>query len=524
LKAAYPHCAERIFDRVLLIEPNALSNILKGPMGRRIIAGERLDDQEAFPGAAAARQKRMAMVEADPVSVAGGVGQYAITSDGIGIVSVLGVLSQRFDWMAALCGWTTYEGLASTFAAMLADYRVRAILMDVDSPGGEAGGMPDAADQILAARSQKPVWAVANTFAASAAYALAGSAQKLYVPRLALVGSIGAVCVHVDQSVADKAYGERYTAIYSGARKIDGWEHAPLSEGARSAFQAGIDHCRDSFAELVGRQGRMTKAEAMATEAGIYHDQEAVAAGLADAVGSFDQALADLTSELNGTTRPSRATASTQETGMSKIVRNAASRANNGVSPAALSVPQGPRADSSDGDYEDTDDDDDEDENDGGGKKKDENGEDVDPNDEQEMIAPKPGETCSLCGQKMPGGESADAGDTDPDSPEEAGAHAHAAAASVDISARLTEIDQIMDLCASQNVSLADARGFIKSKTSLADVRAKIAASKAQASDEIEFDTRQPHNPNQTESRVQQMREAQAKVKGGLKSIFARNN
>lgn len=515
MKAAYPHCADRIFGRPLAIEPNALRAILEGPMGRRILSGERIEDQEAFPGAKAAHQKRLAMVEADPVSVAGGVGQYAITSDGIGLVSVLGVLSQRFDWMAALCGWTTYEGLASTFAAMLADYRVRAILMDVDSPGGEAGGMPDAADQILAARAQKPVWAVANTFAASAAYALAGSAQKLYVPRLALVGSIGAVCVHVDQSAQDKAYGERYTAIYSGARKIDGWEHAPLSEGARSAFQAGIDHCRDAFAELVGRQGRMTKAEAMATEAGIYHDQEAVSAGLADAVGSFDQALADLTSELNGT--PRRSAASTQETGMSKsnIVENGAQRGKDGASAAALAVqPLQPRADSADGD-----------------DPKNENGEDTDPNDGPDMTAPKPGETCSLCGQVMPeGGEKADAGNTDPDSPEEAQARAaretaQAAAFNAEAAvARNGEIEAIMDLCAAQNVSVHEARGFIKNKTSLADVRTKIAASKAAAGDAIEFDTRQPQPAKAvvSEERVKQLHEAHAKVLAGQKSVFAR--
>jgi len=516
LKAAYPHCADRLFGRALAIEPNALRAIVEGPMGRRILSGERLDDQEVMPGAKATRSQRLAMTNAIPVQVANGCGEYALTDEGIAIVSIMGVLSQRFDWLAALCGWATYEGLAATFDAALADYRVRAILMDVDSPGGEAAGMPDAADLILSARAQKPVWAVANTFAASAAYALAGSASKLYVPRLALVGSIGAVCVHVDQSAQDAAYGERYTAIYSGQRKIDGWEHAALSADAKASFQSGVDHCRDQFAELVGRQGRMTKAQAIATEAAIYHDQEAVAAGLADRVGSFDQAMADLTSELNGNSTRAAGAASTQspnkqETGMSKIVEKGAEQGKNGTSAAALNLQSRAdtaeptvRADATDGD--------------------DENGEDTDPNDEQEMVAPQPGEKCSLCGQMMPddSARSEAGGNTDPDSPEEARAHAHAAAANLDIGARLTEIDAIMDLCASQNVSLADARGFIKSKASLADVRKKIAASKADASDKLDFDTRQPANANGTEARVTQMREAQAKVKEGMKSRFAR--
>nr|WP_249209779.1 S49 family peptidase [Bradyrhizobium manausense] len=370
---------------------------------------------------------------------------------------------------------------------------------------------------ILAARAEKPVWAVANTFAASAAYALGGSASQLYVPRLALVGSIGAVCVHVDQSAQDAAYGERYTAIYSGARKIDGWEHAALSADAKASFQAGVDHCRDQFAELVGKQGRMTKAQAIATEAGIYHDQEAVEAGLADRVGSFDQALADLTAELNGSSprAAGAASTSTQETGMSKIVQSGAAKGNNGTSTTALNLKPAAatpdvRADAADGDEPTGDDD------------------DADPNAEQEMTAPQPGEKCALCGQTMPdnsaSSKAADGdGNTDPDSPEEARAHAqHAAAANLDISARLGEIDAIMDLCASQNVSLADARGFIKSKTSLADVRTKIAAGKAAASDALDFDTRQPPQAKNTEARVEQMRTAQKAVKENMKSRFAK--
>jgi ClpP class serine protease len=299
-QAAYPHIANRVFGRALAIEPYAFRSLIEGPVGRRIVAGEPTErpavDQQAM------RTKRLALVEARLVSVAGGIGEYGLTPNGIAIVPVMGILSQRFDWLASMCGWTTYEGLAATFDAALDDGRVRAILMDVESPGGEAAGMLDCADMILSARDAKPVWAVANTFAASAAYALAGSAEVLFLPRLGQVGSIGAVCVHVDQSAQDAAVGERYTAVYSGARKVDGWPHAPLSDAAASAMQDGVDHCRDQFAQLVGRQGRISMSGAIATEAAMYHDAEAVAAGLADRVGSFGQALEALGDEIGDQT------------------------------------------------------------------------------------------------------------------------------------------------------------------------------------------------------------------------------
>ena len=62
--------------------------------------------------------------------------EYALTRDGIAILSIAGVISKRFDWLAAACGFATYEGLGASLQSALSDYRVRAILLDVDSPGG----------------------------------------------------------------------------------------------------------------------------------------------------------------------------------------------------------------------------------------------------------------------------------------------------------------------------------------------------------------------------------------------------
>ncbi len=264
-----PHVAGHLFGRPHAIEPAALQAIIEGPAGRRILSGEPIELKRGKRGRDF-RRDRLALVDGDAVSSPDGLVQYALSPDGIAVVPIAGVLTQKFDWLAALCGWTTYDGLTATLAAALADYRVRAILLDVDSPGGAAAGMIETARAITAARAEKPVWAIANALAASAAYALAGSAEHLSVTELARIGSIGCVVVHCDQSAADKAEGLRYTAVYSGARKIDGWGHAPLSEEAFAVAKAEVDFVRDKFATLVGGQGRLSVADAQATEAAIY--------------------------------------------------------------------------------------------------------------------------------------------------------------------------------------------------------------------------------------------------------------
>lgn len=315
---AYPHVAERLFGHPQCIEPTAFRTILEGPLARRVLSGELA---EARAGKKHKQQVKTstsrlsAIVDCQPVAVAGGVAEFGLTDEGVAILPVSGVLSRRFDWLTALCGWTTYEGLSAAFDQMLADSRVKAILMDVESPGGEAAGMLDICDKIIAARSVKRVWAVANTFAASAAYGVAGSAERLVLPRLGQVGSIGAVIVHVDQSAFDLKMGDKFTAIYSGERKIDGWAHAPLSDGAAKTLQANVDNCRQQFCDLVGRQGRMSSSQAMKTEAGVAADSAAVDGRYADAVATFEDALAELTDLAAGRPRSSSAAASAGSTG-----------------------------------------------------------------------------------------------------------------------------------------------------------------------------------------------------------------
>ena len=122
----------------------------------------------------------------------------------------------------------------------MADPSVRGVVLDVDSSGGEVGGLCDLVEQIrgIKAASGKPLWAVANESALSAAYAVASAADRVYVTRTGEVGSIGVVAVHIDESGADAKAGLAWTFVFAGDRKIDGNAHEPLSERARATIRA----------------------------------------------------------------------------------------------------------------------------------------------------------------------------------------------------------------------------------------------------------------------------------------------
>ena len=99
--------------------------------------------------------------------------------------------------------------------------------------------------------------------------------------------------IHIDQSKALEKAGVAVSIISSGRHKADGSPLSALSDDVRSKAQARVDATRQAFAEAVGsyRGTRMSAAQALATEADIFTGAEAVALGLADAVGNPNEAF-----------------------------------------------------------------------------------------------------------------------------------------------------------------------------------------------------------------------------------------
>ncbi len=266
----YPHLAGRLFGVPLLIHRPKLDVILS-------VLAPRLGLDGTLPQAAL------------PVS------RPALSpTPGIAILPIHGSLVRRTLGMEAESGLLSYQAIQVGLAAALADPGVAGILLDVDSPGGEAGGVFDLADQIAAAARVKPIWAVANESAFSAAYALASAASRLVLTRTAGVGSVGVIAMHIDQSGLDAKAGLQYTPIVAGAHKNDLSPHSAITDEARAMLQAEVDRLYGIFIDTVASHGRLTADALRATEAGLYFGEAAVAAGLADAVATFDDTLAEM--------------------------------------------------------------------------------------------------------------------------------------------------------------------------------------------------------------------------------------
>ena len=218
--------------------------------------------------------------------------------EGIAVLPIRGTLTQRLGLLRPHSGMTGYDGIRQSFCTALEDPAVNAIMLDVDSPGGEVAGCFDLADMIFSARGAKPIWAMANECAYSAAYAIACAADKVVLPRTGGVGSVGVVCMHIDLSEALSKAGIAVTLIQYGAHKTDATDVKPLSTPAQMRLQADIDMIGALFVNTVAKFRGMTPAAVKATEAATFQGQAGVAAGLADAVMAPDAAFAALLAEL----------------------------------------------------------------------------------------------------------------------------------------------------------------------------------------------------------------------------------
>lgn len=217
---------------------------------------------------------------------------------GVAIIPINGTLVQKSGYMRPTCGMTGYDGIRANLSMALEDDGVRAIMLDIDSGGGEVAGCFDLVDAIYNARGRKPIWAVLSESAYSAAYAIASAADKITVPRTGGTGSVGVICAHVDFSKALAKEGITVTMIHYGARKADGSEYAPLSDDALARFQADVDEMGELFVNTVARNRRMSAAKVRGTQATTFLGAAGVEIGFADAVMAPDEALRSLLAEL----------------------------------------------------------------------------------------------------------------------------------------------------------------------------------------------------------------------------------
>lgn len=233
----------------------------------------------------------------------------------IAIIPIRGVIANRMNMMGEISGGTSSEGIARAFRAALADSAIKAIVFDVDSPGGQVSGTDELSAMIFNARGTKPIVAHVNATAASAAYWIASAAEEVVATSSGLVGSIGVLGVHDDLSAALEKAGIKKTIIKAGKFKASGNPTQPLDEDTAARMQARVDASYDVFVKTVARN-RNVALSAVRNGFGqgdMVDAEPALAEGMIDRIGTLDETLQRFGSSLYAPAPKRRALAADRE-------------------------------------------------------------------------------------------------------------------------------------------------------------------------------------------------------------------
>jgi signal peptide peptidase SppA len=219
--------------------------------------------------------------------------EVARSEGAVAIIPVRGVIANRVSMLDDFSGGTSAEGLSRSISAALRDDGVKAIVLDVDSPGGAVSGSDELSSLIFGARGSKPIVAQVDATAASAAYWIASAADEVIVTPTGMVGSIGVFGVHDDVSVALEQMGVKKTLVKAGKFKTDGNPYEPLGDDARARMQARVDEAYDMFVRAVARNRNvsLTSVTEGFGQGDIVTAQKALAEGMVDRIGTMQETL-----------------------------------------------------------------------------------------------------------------------------------------------------------------------------------------------------------------------------------------
>ncbi|EDO5624126.1 TPA: S49 family peptidase [Salmonella enterica subsp. enterica serovar Grumpensis] len=245
----------------------------------------------------------MALVTDDFMSGGKPRARFYQVTEGIAVLPVSGTLVHKLGGMRPFSGMTGYDGITARLQQAISDPEVKGILLDIDSPGGQAAGAFDCADMIYRLGQQKPVWALANDMACSGAILLASACSRRLVTQTARIGSIGVVMAHTSYAGQLEQEGVEITLLYSGKHKTDLNPYQALPDDVRADYQQKMDDTRQMFADRVAQYTGLSVDAVMATEAAIYDGQAGIDIGLADEMVNAADAVTVMAAALKSKSR-----------------------------------------------------------------------------------------------------------------------------------------------------------------------------------------------------------------------------
>lgn len=288
----YPHVWKGLTETPWAITESMRDVIVT--IAARRLAGEKLTAVEletAIDGREAHKLPYHVSYSAGPRAASSSRGRRATGQ--IAVLPLYGVMAARLGLIGQMSGGSSVESFMASFNQAMNDDQVSSILIDIDSPGGSTDLVAELGQLIYDARGDKPIAAIANTDACSAAYWVLTQADESACTPSGKVGSVGVYGIHQDLSEALAKAGVKPTVIQAGRYKTELHPFGPLSKEALDYHQGVVNAHYDMFVDAVARGTGVaaSKVKSDFGEGRVLMAKPALNVGMIDRVATFDQML-----------------------------------------------------------------------------------------------------------------------------------------------------------------------------------------------------------------------------------------
>lgn len=282
----FARVATRLFNAPLMLRPEKAEMLCAALVDRMGIAKlDRIDGTTL----AAAQMRQMAADWVDndePVSAARR--QYSVERR-VARIPVDGTLVHKLGGVSPWSGMVGYDCLEKIIVDAQDNREVGAVLLDMDSPGGEVAGCFEFARKLSgmgAKAGGKPIVAFANEMACSAAYAIASSCDAVMTTETGVIGSIGVWTMLVDMTKGLSKNGIEVTMIRAGDRKARGGPYEHADKETFEKLQGWVEETWRIFADHVAANRPLSAQAVLALQGDWFTGSDALDLGLVDAVDS----------------------------------------------------------------------------------------------------------------------------------------------------------------------------------------------------------------------------------------------
>lgn len=221
----------------------------------------------------------------------GDYGDFIQAIGNVAIVPIQGSLVAKENWLTRMFGMMAYDTLGNIMAEIAADGGIDTVIMDIDSPGGEAKGLDAAVEGIRGAEAAG-IKTVAHTSGqmASAAYWIGSTAQEVAASTTAEVGSVGVIAVHGEESERNRKEGLTFTVLRKGEEKALASPFEKLSDKARDQILESMDRKYQQFVGTVSENRGLPKDFVLDKIASgrVFGSDEALDLGMIDEIVTYN--------------------------------------------------------------------------------------------------------------------------------------------------------------------------------------------------------------------------------------------